>query len=157
MRAVILMLGLLCGAVSSSAMADEPVPALQSLAWLLGTWERTGLPEGRSGSEQWQRQGVALVGRGASYTQGRLQFEESLRIEQDGAEVYYIADVPGNPMSVKFRKVEQAEHSVTFENPAHDFPQRITYRREGTQLTAILSGGGDSRMFRFEQSKSPTD
>ncbi len=37
--------------------------------------------------------------------------------------------------------VEHGLQSVVFANPAHDFPQRVSYSRDGNRLTAIVSGG----------------
>ena len=40
---------------------------------------------------------------------------------------------------VGFRLVASDGTSATFENPAHDFPQRIQYRRDGDRLVATIS------------------
>jgi hypothetical protein len=154
-----LMMGLWCGVVSAPALAAELPPALHSLTWLLGSWERTGLEAGQRGNEQWQRQEQVFVGRGSTWRQGRLQFEERLRIERDGGGIYYLADVSGNAAPVRFRLVEQGPDEVVFENPAHDFPQRISYRREGTLLTAVVSdiAGERTQVFQFRQSRPPQE
>lgn len=134
------------------AQADLPAPArLQPLAWLLGSWEREGLREGSSGVETWQVEGDAFVGSGKRLKGATLVFEEKLRLEADGTDVFYVADVAENPQPVRFRMVEQAGTSAVFENPAHDFPKRIAYRLEGEQLVVVTSGDGREVTFRFKR------
>ena len=141
MRTMVLVFALFAAALTGVAMAQQPVPeGIQQLEWLQGTWQRDDLPQGRSGDEVWRREGDALVGAGSSYRDGALRFREQLRIVQEGAQVFYVADVPGNPAPVKFRQTHQQGQSVVFENPAHDFPWRIEYQREGERLTARISG-----------------
>ncbi|WP_313319117.1 DUF6265 family protein [Stenotrophomonas sp.] len=147
--ALMLVLSLLPGIAAAAEVS--------SLGWLLGDWQRTGLAADRSGSEQWRRQADALVGEGRSYRQGKLQFEERLRIIEDGGLLYYVADVPGNPAPVRFGLVEQGDQSAVFENPQHDYPQRIAYRREGRQLTATVSGGTREQVFQFTLSAQAAD
>lgn len=47
----------------------------------------------------------------------------------------------------KLPQIRSAQHHgenwVVFENPQHDFPKRIEYRRDGTALKASISGPGD--------------
>ena len=145
---------LLVGAASAvTAAAAE----LASLDWLLGNWQRTGMAAGTSGAEQWRRQADVLEGEGRSYRQGELRFQERLRIIDEGGQLYYVADVAGNPAPVRFALVEQGAQSVVFENLQHDFPQRIAYQRNGRQLTATASAGERVQVFRFEQAAQPTD
>ena len=130
---------------------------LASLDWLLGSWQRTGLPADRSGVEQWRRQGDAFEGEGRSYRDGALRFQERLRIVAEGAQLYYVADVAGNPAPVRFRLVAQGGQSAVFENPQHDFPQRIAYQRNGEQLTATVSAGERVQVFQFALSAPLSD
>ncbi len=154
MRRSLLCLVLLVGAASAvTAAAAE----LASLDWLLGNWQRTGMAAGTSGAEHWRRQADVLEGEGRSYRQGELRFQERLRIIDDGGQLYYVADVAGNPAPVRFALVAQGAQSVVFENLQHDFPQRIAYQRNGRRLTATVSAGERVQVFEFEQAAQPTD
>ncbi len=154
MRRLLLCLVLLVGAASAvTAAAAE----LASLDWLLGNWQRTGMAAGTSGAEHWHRQADVLEGEGRSYRQGELRFQERLRIIDDGGQLYYVADVAGNPAPVRFALVAQGVQSVVFENLQHDFPQRIAYQRNGRRLTATVSAGERVQVFEFEQAAQPTD
>ncbi len=110
------------------------------------------MPDGRSGCERWQVDRGGYVGLGATLKNGKVQFQEKLRIEEDHEGVHYIADVPDNPAPVRFRLVEIGEGSVAFENPAHDFPKRIAYRLDGDRLEARVSGGRREMTLRFQRS-----
>jgi hypothetical protein len=146
-----LALLLACG-LSTPLRAEEPATAsLESVAWLLGHWNRTGLPEGQVGHEHWQVDGAGYAGVGRKLRNGELVFEEKLRIEIEDGVLFYIADVAENAAPVRFRSVEQTDSSIAFENPQHDFPKRITYARHGDQLEAITSGDGRQITFRFER------
>lgn len=158
MRTLVLVFTLFAAALTGTAVAQQSAPeGIRQLEWLQGTWQREALPPGRSGDEVWQREGDALVGVGSSYRDGVLRFREQLRIVQEGGEVFYVADVPDNPAPVKFRQTQQQGQSVIFENPAHDFPQRIAYQREGERLTARVSGGGREQVFHFLRSAQDAD
>jgi len=53
---------------------------------------------------------------------------------------------PGGRASVSFREVGRSGTSVDWENPAHDFPQRIRYERVGPDsLVATISLADGSR------------
>jgi len=154
MRRSLLGLILLVGAASAvTAAAAE----LASLDWLLGNWQRTGMAAGTSGAEHWRRQADVLEGEGRSYRQGELRFQERLRIIDEGGQLYYVADVAGNPAPIRFALVAQGVQSVVFENLQHDFPQRIAYQRNGRRLTATVSAGERVQVFEFEQAAQPTD
>ena len=47
--------------------------------------------------------------------------------------------MPQGGAPVAFALVRHDTASATFENPAHDYPQRIVYARDGDTLTATIS------------------
>ena len=49
------------------------------------------------------------------------------------------ARLPAPLADLVFRLVAREAASATFENAAHDYPQRITYARDGDTLTATIS------------------
>jgi hypothetical protein len=121
-------------------MGQAPAPAsIDDLAWLAGRWEASN-EGGRWTEEMWSapRGGIMLgasrSGRGAS-----LREFEFLRLQagEDGVPVY-LAQPSGRP-PVRFRLAARASTGATFENPDHDFPQRIAYSRSGETMTATIS------------------
>jgi len=153
MRTISLFACIVAGCLSLPVRAAEAVaPGLESLAWLVGHWKRTDLPDRRSGYEHWQADRLGYSGTGATLQGAEIVFEEKLRIESDNDGVFYVAKVPGNAAPVRFRLVEQTEKSAAFEDLEHDFPQRISYRVEGNRLESRISGNGREIAFRFERS-----
>lgn len=115
--------------------AGSPV---DDLDWIAGTWA------GKSGEiaqeEHWTRPGGGLI-LGVHrdlFGNGRVFFE-FLRIEQRGEDVFYVA-MPRGEGATSFQLVELEGQRAVFENPEHDFPQRIIYEREGDRLTATIEG-----------------
>lgn len=69
---------------------------------------------------------------------GRTAFE-FLRITATENGLVYIASPGGSP-GTEFPLKEAGRHTVTFENPTHDFPQRIIYTRRDNTLTGRIEG-----------------
>ena len=72
--------------------------------------------------------------------QGRTVFHEFMRIEQQGAEITYTPRIGTSAKPVSFRLIKQTADEVVFENAAHDFPQRIIYRKTAGGLHARIEG-----------------
>ena len=119
------------------AGAQAPV-SVADLAWMAGAWENA---EGERWTEEvWvaprggMMMGLSRAGRGETVR----EFEYiRLQAGADGVPVYWAS--PGGGPAVGFRLVASDAASATFENPAHDFPQRIHYRRDGDRLVATIS------------------
>jgi len=129
----------------AGAAAAEPETKLDQLAWLIGNWKR----DGRRGAihESWTRLGDRVL-EGRSYRTDEPGAAavplEDLLLTEMGGEVFYISKVSENRYPVPFRLVALEGRSAVFENPEHDFPQRISYelRGDGTLLAAIEGPGG---------------
>jgi uncharacterized protein DUF6265 len=166
-----LALVLLVGACRPSADAKQPSTAAEAappsaivdrddedpiglLEFMLGEWV-TETPAGRV-IERWSRDGDAMIGHSETVRDGTVSFFEELRIEIDGGTTVYLARPMGREPAVPFRRVDDgriAELAV-FENPAHDFPRRITYRRDGDQLVAAVEGDGEPIEWRYSRVQS---
>lgn len=138
---------------TAPAVADGPGPLAQ-LAWFGGCWR--GSVNQREFREQWMPlRGNLLVGASHTVMEGKTQAYEYLRIEARDDGVYYVA-TPSDQKEAAFKlidvKAEPDGTSYTFANPAHDFPQRIVYRR-GTEgwLYATVEGkvGGRDRQVTY--------
>ncbi len=114
-------------------------PAGQNdLCWISGRWQTE--TRGRWTEEVWaEPRGGMLIGFSRSGEGDRVGEFEFLRIQAgaDGVPVY-IAQ-PGGRAPVAFRLTAASGTGATFENPAHDYPQRIVYRRDGETLVATIS------------------
>ena len=70
---------------------------------------------------------------------------------QDGRIVYFAS--PGGRPPVEFPMTQMTDNAIVFENAAHGYPARISYRRDGEALVAWIEGkrqGSDaSEEWRF--------
>jgi len=118
-------------------VAAEENP-LDALAWISGTWE------GQTGNiqmeETWTRPaGGLILGMHRDLFPGGRSFFEFLRIEQRGDDIVYIA-MPRGENATAFRMTELQDNRAVFENPEHDFPQKIVYTTDGDTLNATVEG-----------------
>jgi Domain of unknown function (DUF6265) len=121
------------------ALAPPPqAPALNDAAFIAGCWrsERGG----RTVDEQWMAPaGSSMLGMSRTVAGGKTSEYEFLQIQQRSDGLYYVAK-PSGQAEASFKLVKHAPGELVFENPAHDFPQRILYRRTGDTLTARIEG-----------------
>ena len=119
------------------AQAAPPMRVVD-LGWMSGHWATT--VNNITTEEAWSApRGGVMLGYSRA-TSGELTREfEFLRIiaDEDGV-LSYIAQ-PGGGAPVGFRMTAHGATSVTFDNPQHDFPQRIVYRRSGDTMVATIS------------------
>lgn len=137
---------LLIGAAPGAERAED-------LAWLAGTW----LAEEADGSwteERWATpRGGVMLGTSLSGKGGEAGWFEYMRIARgEGGRLAFHASPGGAPASA-FPLVASAAREAVFENPAHDYPTRIVYRREGKVLSATIAGpgGAKARSWRFRK------
>jgi hypothetical protein len=79
-----------------------------------------------------------MLGLSRTIRSGKTTSFEFLRIAT-GATTSYIAQPRGRPPTT-FRLTASGADWARFENPAHDFPQRIEYRRTPDGLHAETAG-----------------
>ena len=112
-------------------------PKLSDLSWMAGNWV---LERGETVTEElWtDSSGTIMVGLSRSTRDGVTRGFEFLRIEQKGHEIAYLAS-PGGRAPTAFVLKSLDSNRVVFENPEHDFPQRIIYwRKSDTELCARI-------------------
>ena len=116
-----------------------PPVRVAELGWMSGQWQTDGGNDGWA-EESWSdARGGVMLGFSRTVTGDRLREFEFLRIQAgaDGVPLY-LAQPAGQP-PVAFRLAAHDATSATFDNPQHDFPQRIVYRRQGDTLVATIS------------------
>jgi hypothetical protein len=115
------------------------------LSWLEGSWSRTNAKPGRTASESWTKgKGKEWIGIGASLKGTDTSFVEKLKIVIKDNSIFYVADVAENKGPVYFKMIEVSNDGFVCENLQHDFPKRISYKKEGNSLKAVTSGDGKS-------------
>lgn len=121
--------------VANTALAQDPA-GWTSFSWLAGCWAGTGKTDY---SEQWMAPaGGIMLGMSRTVREGKATGFEFLRIVQEGGKFCYIAR-PSDQSETRFELVKSGALEMVFENPKHDFPQRIVYRlqADGTLLARI--------------------
>ena len=122
--------------------SEKKFDKLEKLNWLIGNWEQK-LPDGIL-KENWTKENDSIFS-GDSYfinTKDTVHFE-SIKLFQKDEELMYSAKVVGqnNDEAVDFKLTSDIVNSFTFENPGHDYPQKITYKKVNeTNLVATISG-----------------
>jgi hypothetical protein len=129
-------------------VAASPAASVDGLGWLAGDWVSEA--DGRWTEERWTPpRGGVMLGHSRSGRGESLREFEFIRIaaEADGTPAYIAMPQGGAP--VAFRLVRHDAASATFENAAHDYPQRIAYARDGDTLTATISAIDGSKPRRW--------
>jgi hypothetical protein len=113
-------------------------PTIDRVAWLQGCWASTAAP--RTVEEMWMApRGGTMLGMGRTVSDGRLIEYELVVVREQAGQLAYQAHPSGQPSAV-FVSTSVTDSSVVFENPQHDFPQKVGYRREGETLSAWIEG-----------------
>jgi len=113
---------------------------LTSLQWLAGCWE------GRRGPvvtlEMWMPPaGNLMLGASRTVSDGKVRSTERLSLAVEDDRLVYTA-FPSDQAEARFTSVEVTDSGFVVENPTHDFPRRISYRRAGDSLLAWIEGPG---------------
>ena len=131
----VLLLGVVPVAVSAQTLPVE------ALGWLEGCWRTQGAD---ATEERWSSpEGGVMLGTGRSLRGGRAVAFEYLRIEADAVGRISLVASPSGQATARFPMVLGSADEVVFENPAHDFPQRIRYVRTGDRLRARVESVGE--------------
>ena len=133
-------------------VAASPAVRVDDLGWLAGDWVSEA--DGRWTEEGWASpRGGVMLGYSRSGRGEALREFEFIRIAAgaDGALAYIAMPQGGAP--VAFALVRHDKTSATFENAAHDYPQRIAYARSGDTLTATISAidGSKARSWTYRR------
>ena len=106
---------------------------------MAGLW--TGVKDGVEMEESWlPPKGNSMLGVHRDVKNNRTTSFEFFRIEAGADGITYWASPRSKPPT-PFRMIELSGKKVVFENPQHDFPQRVIYWLEGDNaLHAKIEG-----------------
>jgi len=154
MRSILLFLMLL--PVLALARTTEPIT---SAAWLAGCWAVDGKEAGTG--EQWMAPaGGTMLGAGRTVKDGKTVGFEFMQIRSSEEGKLEFVAMPSGQNETTFSLVSSTEGSLVFENPGHDFPQRIMYRSISTdQIIGRAEGSvsGSLRGIDFPMSRIPCE
>ncbi|MEX2528618.1 MAG: DUF6265 family protein [Gemmatimonadota bacterium] len=130
---------------------------LTSLRWMAGCWAGT-LSSGALYEEWWMPEvGGMMIGMSRMLRAGRTLSFEFLRIAMNEATPVYVAQ-PGGGVGTHFQLASLTDGRAVFENPEHDFPQRIIYAKPGAGAPFARiegEGGGEARGLDFPLNRVP--
>lgn len=126
--------------VALTAWQTPEHPGIEKLAWLSGSWQVQG---GKmTVEEHWTRPSAGtMIGMARTIAGEKTVFFEYLRIETRPDGIFYVAHPKARHPGTDFKLVRMNESEVVFENPQHDFPKRVIYRKNADgSVTARIEG-----------------
>jgi hypothetical protein len=135
--------------IAASAMLAPAAHADEGLKWMTGCWRTAD----KSYKEVWAKPDAGyLFGYALNYDEtGALSFFEQSRIDAGTPAVFNA--YPGGFGPSEFTEESRGKNTVTFANPALDYPQRIVYERKGGRMTATISLINGAREQKWEFKK----
>ena len=132
--------------VSSSVSAQNKMPE-----FLVGTW----LSEDQSTCEHWDKlSATSMKGYAYEVKNGETEVKEYLDLVQRKDGTFYIPAVigqnKGNPVEFKLTSSDTA---FVFENKAHDFPKKISYKKLSSTEIFVQVLGEKNSGFSFKMKK----
>jgi len=146
-----ILAGLILLTLFLSAHAD-----IADLRWMAGCWSQDGQESGSV--EQWTAPaGGTMLGMSRMVSGGKTVAFEFLRITEDEDGWIWLVASPSGQETARFKLVNMSANEVIFENPDHDFPQRIIYRLDSDgNLVGRIEGevNGTARAADFPMTRT---
>jgi hypothetical protein len=143
-------------AASAPPASGGDCDTLDSLEWLLGEWVADGAKSTfreswtARGPQTWEGRGFETAKADPAKSSG-----EVLRLVEMADGVFYLSKVTHNELPVAFRLSECADGRFVFVNPAHDFPKRLEYVREGADRLKVRVSDGAGKGFTLDFTRTP--
>jgi len=129
---------MILASLAAVALMADAAGDVAKLGWMAGSWVHE--KEGVVVRETWLApKDGAMAGAAQTNRPGRRPSIEFTRITAEPAGVTFTALVGSQPPTAFVMKPGPDGQAV-FENLAHDFPQRVIYRRCGADLCARVEG-----------------
>ncbi|MBL7888216.1 MAG: hypothetical protein JNL24_01620 [Bacteroidia bacterium] len=147
----------MCSFQSKEEISNSKNELLSRSSWLIGTWVNT-TPRGKM-VEEWKKESdSSFVGK-SYFIKTDTMPAEALKLVQRGNNLFYIPTVinQNGGLPVTFKHTISSESQIVFENPAHDFPQKISYTLiNKDSLVAEISGtrNGQPKKIKFPMKRS---
>lgn len=122
----------------SSAHAQQA--SFDSLHWLAGCWQHEN---GEPGSmEQWMPAAAdSMLGMARTVKKGKTVAHEFMQIRLNAEGKLIFIALPSGQTETTFSLRQSSPQSIEFDNPQHDFPQRVSYQWQApNKLLARIEG-----------------
>ena len=130
--------------------------SISELGWMSGDWQTA--PGTRAPIEEhWTKPaGGSMIGMGRTTVGAKTAEFEFLKIEERGGSIYYVASPNGQCPPTDFKLTRLSDFQAIFENPKHDFPKRIIYRKSSDgSLSATIDAGEGTKSQTFNYLSLP--
>lgn len=113
--------------ISLQGFPGPPGEGVESLGWLAGCWEGR-YSNGRLVSEHWMKPlGDVMLGMSRTVKNEKTVAAEYMRLETLADGTVHLIAHPTGQKAASFALVTLKKTEAVFENPDHDYPQRIIY------------------------------
>jgi len=131
---------------AAKLQAQQSAP-IDRAGWLAGCWEQRTAKAVTL--EMWMPPaGGMMLGASRTTAGATTRDFEQLRVTAAGDTLVYTA-LPSGQREASFRSTSISATAIVFENPTHDFPRKLTYRRVGEDsLVARVEGPGPNNTTR---------
>jgi hypothetical protein len=136
------LLTLIVAATASPIHAQSPA-GIGDVAWLSGCWSFAG----KNGftEEHWlPPAGGAMLGLSRTIRGDKMVEFEYLALREIDGKLAYVA-IPSRQKETIFPLARHSPTELVFENPSHDFPQRVIYRKVPGGLAVRIEGVADGK------------
>jgi hypothetical protein len=139
MIAHVIVAGMIAINAAAAIAAQTPAAGIDRLDWIAGCWKRASADT--RVEEHWMAPaGGTMLGMGRTVRGGKTTEYEFLQIRDVNGTLAYVAR-PSGQAEATFPLKTLTAREIVFEDPAHDFPQRVIYRRnEDGSITARIEG-----------------
>jgi len=143
----------------ASCQKSKQVSKIVGNDWLLGQWENKS-DEGNL-LEIWEKKNDSIYFGESYFIKGKdTLHSEKIELQQKGENLLYVSTIKGqnNDKPVTFIHNDTIEKQLVFENPKHDFPQKIAYSKITKdsiviQISGIQQGKPSSERFSMKKTK----
>ena len=152
-------IGVLISMTLATLSSASQKSGVDRLEWISGCWASD---DGKERIEEsWMKPaGQSMIGMSRTVAGGKTVFTEHLQIRETNGQIAYIVSLGMGTKPTVFKLIKSSDSEAVFENPEHDFPQRIIYRRESTDvLFARIEGQekGVNKAMDFPYKRSKCD
>jgi len=132
-----------CNKYDANGNVIKDYEELEKANWMLGEWEKTDSLG--TLKEIWERLDDSTFIGLSYYIQNKKDtlHNEQVELMQDGEHLIYTTTIKGenNDLPIPFQMTTDEDSLLVFENPKHDYPQKIEYKLfKNNTLTATISG-----------------
>ncbi len=123
-------ISLVCLLCACSTSKDISKLEIKKLDWIIGNWQNNSA-EGIFRESWSELNDSTFKGMGSFQSGNEMVFSEDILLQRSAGNLYYIvtAGEQNGSKPVTFKCTKGNPKHLIFENPDHDFPTKITYRK----------------------------